>query len=249
MTSTGKSASIIIIGNEILCGRTADTNSHWLAGRLYRMGICVKRIVTIPDVEEEIVRTVHSLAPRYDYVIVTGGIGPTPDDVTRQAMATAFARNLVLNREAERAIRERCEGTINKYRLEMARLPEGSQLIPNLTLAAPGFRLENVFVFPGVPQLVREMFEQIVPWLQKCEVYEREIPANLPESEFSHILYSLADRPGVSVGSYPTLHDDGRWTVTIVVSGFDSDAVGEVAGHVEAQLDELQRSKHTYESS
>jgi len=249
MTSEGKSASIIIVGNEILCGRTADTNSHWIARRFYQMGICVKSIVTIPDVEEEIVRAVQSLAPRHDYVVVAGGIGPTPDDVTRQAMATAFARKLVPDREAERAIRERCEGAINEYKLEMARLPEGSQLIPNLTLAAPGFRLENVFVFPGVPQLVREMFEQIVPLLEKCEVYEREIPANLPESEFAHILYSLADRPGVSVGSYPTLHDDGRWTVTIVVSGFDSDAVEEVAGQLEAQLGQLQRSKHIHESS
>nr|HDM59896.1 competence/damage-inducible protein A [Bacillota bacterium] len=147
MTSTGKSASIIIIGNEILCGRTADTNSHWIARRLYRMGICVKSIVTIPDVEEEIVRTVQAFAPTHDYVFVAGGIGPTPDDVTRQAIATAFARKLVLHPGAELAIRKRCEGAINEYKLEMARLPEGSQLIPNITLAAPGFRLGNVFVF------------------------------------------------------------------------------------------------------
>ena len=244
MTSTGKSASIIIIGNEILCGRTADTNSHWIARRLYRMGICVKSIVTIPDVEEEIVRTVQAFAPMHDYVFVAGGIGPTPDDVTRQAIATAFARKLVLHPGAELAIRKRCEGAINEYKLEMARLPEGSQLIPNITLAAPGFRLGNVFVFPGVPQLVREMFEQIVPLLDKCEVYERQIPVELPESEFSHILYSLADRSDVSIGSYPTLHDDGRWTVRIIVSGFDSDAVEEVARQIEAQLGELRRSKH-----
>jgi molybdopterin-biosynthesis enzyme MoeA-like protein len=129
------------------------------------------------------------------------------------------------------------------YRLEMARLPEGSELIRNLSFAAPGFRIENVFVFPGVPQLMQEMFDQILPSLETAEIFERRIAAYLPESEFSQILYSLPSQPSVSVGSYPTMHDDGGWTVTIIISGYIRDAVDQVAGQVESQLRELERSK------
>ena len=244
-----KSASIIVVGNEILCGRTLDTNSHWIAKKLYELGICVRRIVTIPDVEEKITQTVRDSSREHDYVIVTGGIGPTPDDVTRQAAAAAFNRGLATNPEAERIIRERYKENMNPYRLAMARLPEGSELIRNRSFAAPGFRIENVFVFPGVPQLMQEMFDQILPSLETTEFFERRIPAHLPESEFSQILYSLPNRPDVSIGSYPTMHDDGRWTVAIVVSGSSRDAVDEVAGQLEIQLRELERSKGINEPS
>jgi len=238
-----RSASIIIVGDEILCGRTADTNSHWIAKRLYEQGIYVRYIVTIPDVEEEIAHTVRDFSREHDYVVVTGGIGPTPDDVTRQAVAVAFDRQLIINPEAERIIRNRYKENVNPYRLAMARLPEGSELIQNRSFAAPGFRLENVFVFPGVPQLMQQMFDQILPSLETGQFFERKIPAHLPESEFSHILYSLPNLPDVSVGSYPTMHDDGKWTVAVVVSGSRGDIVDEVARQVETQLRELERSK------
>ena len=248
-TKAPKSASIIVIGNEILCGRTPDTNSHWIAKKLYELGICVRCIATIPDVVEKIVQTVRDFSREYDYVIVTGGIGPTPDDVTRQAVAEAFNRRLDTNPEAERIIREHYGENMNPYRLEMARLPEGSELIRNVSFAAPGFRIENVFVFPGVPQLMQEMFDQILPSLETAEVFERRIPAYLPESEFSQILYSLPSLPEVSVGSYPTMHDDGTWSVTIIVSGHIRDAVDQVAGLLESQLRELERSKGINEPS
>ncbi len=238
-----KSASIIIVGNEILCGRTLDTNSHWIAKKLYELGIRVGCIATIADVEEKIAQTVRDLSREHDYVIVTGGIGPTPDDVTRQAVATAFNRGLATNPEAERIIRERYRENMNPYRLAMARLPEGSELIRNRSFAAPGFRIENVFVFPGVPQLMQEMFDEILPSLETTEFFEREIPAYLPESEFSQVLYSLPKRPDVSIGSYPKMHDDGRWTVTIVVSGSSRDAVDEVAGLLESRLGQLESGK------
>lgn len=246
MTSNGKapkSASIVVIGNEILCGRTPDINSHWIAKELHGLGVSVRCIATIPDVVEEIVQTVRDFSRRHDYVIVTGGIGPTPDDVTRQAVAEAFNRSLKTNPEAERIIREHYGNNMNPYRLEMARLPEGSMLIRNVSFAAPGFCIENVFVFPGVPQLMQEMFDQIVPSLATAEIFERRIPAYLPESEFSQILYSLPNLPQVSVGSYPTMHDDGKWSVAIIVSGHNREAVDQIADQVESQLRQLERSK------
>lgn len=248
-TASGRTASILIVGNEILAGRTTDTNSHWLCERLFALGISVGRIVTVPDEIEAIVQTVRDLSERTDYVIVTGGIGPTPDDVTRQAVALAFSRPLTTNPEAESIMRNTYRERINPFRLEMARLPEGSELIRNPSFAAPGFHIENVFVFPGVPQLMQEMFEQIVPRLETSAFYKREIAANLPESEFTQILYSTPIPPNVSVGSYPTMHEDGRWTVSLVVTGSDETAVQELAETLEAGLRELERSKGIRESN
>ena len=244
-----KSASIVIIGNEILCGRTLDTNSHWISKRLHGLGVCVRRIATVPDEEDKIAQTVRDFSQEYDYVIVTGGIGPTPDDVTRQAVASAFDRELTTNPEAERTIRERYGEKVNSYRLEMARLPKGSELLRNRSFAAPGFKIENVFVFPGVPQLMQEMFNQIIPCLETAEFFERKIPAHLPESEFAQVLYSAPAHPDVSIGSYPTMREDGSWTVTIVVWGYGRDAVDQVAGRLESQLRELERSKGINEPS
>ncbi len=244
-----KSASIIIVGNEILSGRTLDTNSHWIAKRLHRLGVHVRHIATIPDDEDKIAQTVRDSSLEHDYVIVTGGIGPTPDDVTRRAVALAFDRELTTNAEAERIIRKRYGEKTNSYRLEMARLPEGSELLRNHSFAAPGFQIENVFVFPGVPQLMQEMFDQIIPSLETAEFFERKIPAHLPESEFAQILYSTPDRENVSIGSYPAMQEDGSWTVTIVVSGCCEDVVDDVAGRLESQLRQLERSKGIHEPS
>jgi len=235
-------ASIIIIGDEILSGRTADTNSHFLCKRLHELGIRVSRITTIPDKIQTIVETTRSYARRADYVLITGGIGPTPDDLTRQAIALAFNRQLVRHPEAERIVRDAYREKINHYRLEMTRLPKGAKLIKNPRLAVPGFIVENVFVFPGVPQLMREMFEQIAPQLREGRFYELKIATDLAESEFSEILHTLKPKPGVSVGSYPTLHEGGNWSVELVISGTDEAGVAETAGALETELRNLERS-------
>ncbi|MBN1591613.1 MAG: competence/damage-inducible protein A [Candidatus Coatesbacteria bacterium] len=248
-TDAPRSAGIVIIGNEILCGRTRDTNSHWLSNRLHDLGIQVRCIITIPDEEDQIIRTVREFSNQHDYVLVTGGIGPTPDDVTRQAVAMAFDTELATDPDAERVMRERYRDRINSYRLEMARIPRGSTLIRNKSFAAPGFQIKNVYVFPGVPQLLAEMFDQIIPSLETGEFFERRIPAHIPESEFAQILFSTPQPLGISIGSYPTMHEDGSWTVAIIVSGNDALAVDETAGGIEHQLRELERSKGIDESN
>jgi len=238
-----RTASILIVGNEILCGRTLDTNSHWLCSRLYGLGIRVRRKMTVADDVREIVEAVKLLRNGVDYVIVAGGIGPTPDDVTREAIARALGKRLVAHPEAERIIREHYRDRINAYRLQMARLPEGARLIRNPRFAAPGFWLENVFVFPGVPQLLREMFDSIIGHLQTARFYEQSFTTHLAESEFSSILYSEAAGPGVSIGSYPRMDDSGGWTVTIVVSGTDEGLVQRVASKLRERVSELERAR------
>ena len=197
-------ACAIVIGNEILSGRTQDANIAYLGERLNALGIRLMEARVIPDVEDTIVTTVNEARARFAYVFTTGGIGPTHDDITAASIAKAFGVALIQNPEA-RAILEAHypTGELNRARLRMANTPEGAALIENPVSKAPGFQMENVFVMAGIPSIMQAMFESLSHRLVGGTPLEsRSVTVFLPESRMAPSLGMLQDRyPAVEIGS------------------------------------------------
>lgn len=214
------SAAIIIIGNEILSGRTPDKNLPYLAERLNELGIQVREARIIADVAEEIGDAVNECRAKYDYVFTTGGIGPTHDDITADSMAAAFGVGIDYHPEAK-ALLERhyatTGGDLNEARMRMARIPDGGILVDNPVSKAPGFQLENVFVLAGVPAIAREMFESLKHRLVGgAPVQSIAIAAHLSEGAIAAPLGDLQQRyADVDLGSYP-FYRNGRYGTSIV---------------------------------
>ena len=168
-------AAIILIGNELLSGRTQDTNLKYIASQLCGHGITLRETRVIPDDHQVVVSTVNTLRHAHDYVFTTGGIGPTHDDITADCVADAFGVALPVHPEAERRLLDffkQRDIEANEDRLRMARIPEGGELIDNPVSAAPGFRIDNVFVMAGVPRIMQVMFDSILPSLRKGPAIE-----------------------------------------------------------------------------
>src|SRR5882757_6326397 len=162
-------AAAVVIGDEILSGRTQDTNTNYIATVLGTIGIDLREARVVPDVEDDIIAAINTLRARYTYVFTTGGIGPTHDDITADAVAKAFGVALPINPEAREMLESRWRQTgteVNAARLRMARIPEGGSLIVNSVSAAPGFRIGNVHVMAGVPIIMKSMLEAIAPTLK-----------------------------------------------------------------------------------
>ena len=160
-----RSSGIIIIGNEILSGRTQELNSRYLAQKLLTVGVTVNEVRIIPDVKEKIIECVNEMRNKYTFVFTSGGIGPTHDDITSECIAIAFGVNLPINIKAKKLLENYYKLQnikLNNARLRMARIPTGSNLIQNPISAAPGFQIENVFVLAGVPNIFKSMVEQII---------------------------------------------------------------------------------------
>ncbi len=220
-----KTASIIIIGNEILSGRTKDTNSNYLAKILVKKGIELQEVRVIPDNHNIIKSVINSESSLKDYVFTSGGIGPTHDDITAEAVASAFDVPLIVRDDAVELLAMNYKNgkkDLNAARLRMARIPEGAKLIKNKISGAPGFIIKNVFVMAGVPQIFESMvkeissdFDQIEPILSKTiKIFKRE-------SEISERLWHYADRyKDISIGSYP-FNNSGVFGVEIVLSHTD----------------------------
>ncbi len=214
-------ACVIVIGNEILSGRTQDVNIAYLANRLNGLGVRLCEARIIADDETAIVEALNACRVRYDYVFTTGGIGPTHDDITPACIAKAFDRPLVRNAEAEAVLRSHYgRSNINEARLSMANLPEGAKLIDNPVSRAPGFQIENVFVLAGVPVVARAMFENLADHLKGgTPVASRTVSALVPEGEIAGDLASIQARySDVDIGSYPFIRH-GRLGVSIVARG------------------------------
>ncbi len=226
---TNKTAAVIIVGNEILSGRTRERNAYYLAKELKRIGVTLGRIAVIPDVLEVVSAEVAALRDAFDYVVVCGGIGPTPDDVTRPAVAHAFNVACVPHPEATTILREFYGERCTERRLSMAELPEHAVLIPNPLTGAPGFSLENVFVLPGIPELVEAMFPHVASKMQHGRYVETEFAVDVPESDFADVMEeAMTLFPGVDIGSYPCMSQcKKRWACTIVVKGTDAEKVRE----------------------
>ncbi len=220
-------AGAVIIGNEILSGRTQDGNLAYLARRLNALGVRLVEARVVADDDAAIAEAVNALRARCDYVFTTGGIGPTHDDITARAIAKAFGVPCRRNPEAV-AILERfyadSEHPLNEARLSMADMPEGAELVDNPVSGAPGFRMENVFVFAGVPRIMQAMFEGVKHRLVGgAPVRSRSVAVDLPEGTIAETLARVeAEHPGVEIGSYPYYRSRG-FGVKLVLRSVEED--------------------------
>ena len=233
-------AALLIIGNEILSGRTTDANLPYIAGRLNALGIRLSEVRVVPDVEADIVDAVNALRARYTYLFTTGGIGPTHDDITAGCVAKAFGLPLTEHAEARRRLEERYAETgieLNEARLRMSMTPEGAELIDNPVSAAPGFQMENVFVMAGVPKIMQAMFESLRERLVGGDpLLSRGISCKLPEGKLAHGLGEIQTRhAGVDIGSYPSYSSTG-FGVAVVLRHTDQSALDAAAGEVIALI-------------
>ncbi|MBL1142936.1 MAG: competence/damage-inducible protein A [Proteobacteria bacterium] len=214
-----KKAAVIIIGNEILSGRTQDLNISYIGKNLEKLGIILVEVIIIPDVEVTIIDKVKHYSGNYDYVFTTGGIGPTHDDITAASIAKAFNVKMLRNSEAV-AIMERYyePGTLTEARLKMADIPEGASLIDNPVSGAPAFQINNVFVLAGVPKIMQAMFDSLTDRLVGGPpILTASVCTNLTESKLAEGMTNIQNEcEAVSIGSYPYFKH-GKLGVNIVL--------------------------------
>ena len=232
-------ASIITIGNELLAGDTLNTNATWLAQQFEELGVSVTLMASLPDEVNRIAEFVRTEADRADFVIVTGGLGGTPDDVTREALAAAF--DAPQNEVADLADRLRSRFPANpEYAARWANLPGGARPLDNPLGGAPGFVVGNVYVLPGLPAEMQAMFSTIASELsteQPITSWRRTYETT--EARIVGVLETMGDRyPGVLVGSYPKFHVEGA-TVEVVVKSSDPAALEAAVAWIEQALDEV----------
>jgi len=200
------SAALIIIGNEILAGRTHDTNTPWIAARLTDYGIVLGEVRIIPDIEQEIIFAVNELRPKFDYVFTTGGIGPTHDDITTESIARAFGVDLVRDEKAFQMLEEHYGlEELTPPRAKMSLIPVGATLIPNPVTAAPGFIMENVHVMAGVPRIMQAMLDHVLGAIKAGKpILSNTIACTLTESAIAIDLTALQEKyADIQIGSYP----------------------------------------------
>jgi len=216
-------AALVVIGDEILSGRTKDVNIGTVADFCTDLGIALSEVRVVSDVEDDIVAAINAVRARYTYVFTTGGIGPTHDDITADAVAKAFGVALPVNPEARAMLEERwkANGTeVNEARLRMARIPEGGTLIVNSVSAAPGFRIGNVHVMAGVPKIMQAMLEAIAPTLEGgAKVKSLTIRCRVGEGSIGSAFGSIqAEFPDVKMGSYPRMGSTSVMTELVLRS-------------------------------
>ena len=217
--STKVNAAILIIGNEILSGRTQDTNTTTLAKWLNSIGVKVNQVRIIPDVEKTIVDTINFLRKENNYVFTTGGIGPTHDDITAQSVSKAFGLKYQTHKEAFKILEAYYKpGEFNEGRQKMVKMPENAELILNPTSGAPGFSVENVFCLPGVPSILKSMLGGLKTRIVRGEpILSYTISLRTVESEIANSLSKVQNQnKDVEIGSYPFFHA-GKLGVSIVI--------------------------------
>lgn len=212
-----KTAAIVVIGNEILTGKSEDKNASFLIGELYGLGVALRRVVFIPDDVEEISKAVRECAAGFDYVFTSGGVGPTHDDVTIEGVARAFDRPVVRHPELAAMLRGYFGGEADESRMRLADTPEGAELIREKGLRWPVLVTGNVFIFPGVPELFRSKFEAIRERFRAEPFHARAIYTREDEFDIAPQLNQVAaQHPDVEIGSYPTFsRDDYRVKITL----------------------------------
>jgi len=224
-----KTACLIIIGNEVLSGRTQDLNLAFLGGRLNDIGVRMTEARVIPDVTDTIIEAVNACRRNFDYVFTTGGIGPTHDDITSHAIAQAFGVPLYRHPDAVAAMRQHyskdAELKLNEQRLKMCDVPEGAELIDNPISKAPGYRMENVFVFAGIPKIMQVMFEGMKESLVGGPpMLSRTVVAYMGEGTLAAGLGDIQnDYPMVEIGSYPFFRA-GKFGSSLVMRSLDAAA-------------------------
>ena len=250
MTDSGPqivTAAILVIGDEILSGRTKDKNIGYIAEYLTAIGIDLREVRVVPDIEGEVVDALNALRRRYTYVFTTGGIGPTHDDITADCVAKAFGVGIDHHPEAVAILKERFAkmGTeANEARLRMARIPDGAALVYNKVSGAPGFWIGNVITMAGVPSIMQAMLDEVAPKLKTgTKMLSETIRADAREGDIGAPLGDLAKVHGeVSIGSYPFFDDKSGPNTNIVVRGRDAGKLAEAKAAIEAMLAEVRAS-------
>ncbi len=239
MTARNPTACLLVIGNEVLSGRTRDANIQFLATRLGQVGIPLREVRVIPDVRETIVATVNEVRAKFDHVFTTGGIGPTHDDITSECIAEAFGVPWEPHPEAwARLERHYKPGEFNAARQRMATIPRGAELIDNAISIAPGFTIGNVHVMAGVPRIMQAMFESLAPSLQGGPpIASRTVHADgVMEGRFAEGLAAIQARwPHLDIGSYP-YYRMGGGGVALVAKGADAEAAEAAARDITTLL-------------
>jgi molybdenum cofactor synthesis domain-containing protein len=225
MTAKNPTACLLVIGNEVLSGRTRDANIQFLATGLGNVGIPLREVRVIPDVPETIIQTVNEVRAKFDYVFTTGGIGPTHDDITSECVAAAFGVPWEPHPVAwPRMAASYKPGEFNAARQRMATMPRGASLIENSISVAPGFQIENVYVMAGVPRIMQSMFEWLTPQLQGgARIEMRAVHVlGLPEGMIAEGLGAVQQQhPDLDIGSYPFYRLGGNG-VALVAKGTDA---------------------------
>ena len=239
---TAMTAAILVIGDEILSGRTKDKNIGTIADYLTAVGIDLREVRIVPDEPDAIVGAVNALRAAHTYLFTTGGIGPTHDDITADCVAKAFGVGIDVDPRAKAMLLERHKPEdLNEARLRMARIPDGADLIANPISKAPGFRIGNVFVMAGVPAIMQAMLDQVGPTLPTgARMLSETVEAgNLPEGNYAAGLAEIAKSYAeVSIGSYPSMTKDG-FANRIVARGKDAALVARARAEIEALVARL----------
>lgn len=234
-------AGIIIIGDEILSGRTPEKNLAYMAKKLHALGIHIIEAKIIADKPQHIIDSVNQFRTHYDYVFTTGGIGPTHDDITTTAIANAFATTLEENATIAKLLTKKASTKAsNQAKMKMAQIPKGAKLIDNPLSIAPGFQIENVFVMAGVPEIMQLMFDGITDRLSRGEpINTISIETNIGESTFATSLATLQGQyPDTSIGSYPQLRDM-KPSVSLVIRDINKDRLIILQKKLTAMITEL----------
>ena len=225
------SACILVIGDEVLSGRTEDKNINFIAKRCDNIGVSVNEVRIIPDDKETIKNTVLECYKKFDYIFTTGGIGPTHDDITTECIASAFNLDVEINPEALKRLKDHYKKSnveLNDARIKMAKIPIGAKLIDNPVSSAPGFIVENIYVLPGVPKILQAMFKNLEDEIKGItNMVSKNIIVSSPEGEIADFLESIQNEfADISIGSYPYFRPPDVGT-NIVLRSIDKNLINE----------------------
>jgi molybdenum cofactor synthesis domain-containing protein len=227
-----RTAGIIIIGNEILSGKVTDTNSPYLTRELRKLGVTVRRIVTIPDELDIIASTVAEFRPAYDVVFTSGGVGPTHDDVTIEGVARGLNRKVIRHPQIESRLREFFKEKINEARLKMAEVPEGTELIVDARLGFPTVKCENFYILPGIPEILEQKFDAIRDRFAATPYHLRVIYTRDGEGAIAeHLNDTVAKFPDLLLGSYPRWGDP-EYSVKLTLESKDKEYTERALAHL-----------------
>jgi molybdenum cofactor synthesis domain-containing protein len=246
MAGTGSeqtiTAAILVIGDEILSGRTKDKNIGYIAEYLTAIGVDLREVRVVPDVEADIVAALNALRHRYTYVFTTGGIGPTHDDITADCVAKAFGVPIDFDPRAVALLQQRFKGPdLNEARMRMTRIPQGADLVTNKVSLAPGFWIGNVIVMAGVPTIMQAMLDEVGPKLKTGkQMLSESVRADAREGDIGTELGEIAKaHPDVTIGSYPFFDDKSGPNTNVVVRSRDPAKLAAAKQAVEAMLVEV----------
>lgn len=236
-------ASVVVVGDEILSGEVSDLNATWICRELAERGVVVGLAMILPDRPEEVAVALRMIRSRYDLVLISGGLGPTPDDITRAAVAQALGVDLVPHQEMTQRLEELFGGSLSPVQAAMAELPRGSRIFAPDGPAFPGFYIGNIYVFPGSPHHLRRLFPAVADHFRGVGRYQRELVTRETEFAFAPIMTEILSRfPDVAVGSYPDVDEDGYFA-RLTFKGASVEQVEAAARWMKDRLAELRKAQ------